>query len=265
MQSTKAFSRRVYFIRDSSQPHLILGIQVIYLLLVFFSSIVLYMVVQLQPGRRPGAPAERPRHAGSAAAHPHLPECRRPDRHLRHQHLLHPPHRGTRVPPAADHARRGDGNLAQFAQFRKEDELQELAAGFDEMVVGLNRRVYGLRGRADAILKASSSAALSAQVTGLTHEANQLVADLARFRLLPRRSWTPGIDGAGGCRRASGGARNNSPGTRPLGPHSRTSLLSARLVSLGDAGPRLFPGAPGWRRGPGRPWSRRAAARRSCR
>ncbi len=41
MQPTKPFSRRVYFIRDSSQPHLILGIQVIYLLLVFFSSIVL--------------------------------------------------------------------------------------------------------------------------------------------------------------------------------------------------------------------------------
>ena len=39
MQSNKPFSRRVYFIRDSSQLHLILGIQVIYLLLVFFSSI----------------------------------------------------------------------------------------------------------------------------------------------------------------------------------------------------------------------------------
>ena len=80
----------------------------------------------------------------------------------------------------------GDGNLAQFAQFRKDDELAELAAGFDEMIVGLNRRVYGLRSRADAVLKASSSAALGAQVTGLSHEVNQLVADLARFRVLPK-------------------------------------------------------------------------------
>lgn len=80
----------------------------------------------------------------------------------------------------------GDGNLAQFVQFRKDDELQELAAGFDEMIVGLNRRGYGPRSRADAVLKASSSAALGPQVTGLSHEANQLVADLARFRVLPK-------------------------------------------------------------------------------
>ena len=80
----------------------------------------------------------------------------------------------------------GNGNLSQFAQFRKDDELQELAAGFDEMIVGLNRRVYGLRSRADAVLKASSSTALGPQVTGLSHEANQLAADLAHFRVLPK-------------------------------------------------------------------------------
>jgi methyl-accepting chemotaxis protein len=186
MQSNKPFSRRVYFIRDSSQPHLVLGIQVIYLLLVFFSSIVFYIVVNYNLSGDLSRPLN-----GRDTLELLLPTLIVLNAvgliaasvisvFFTHR-IVGPVYRMRQIMRDV-----GDGNLSQFAQFRKDDELQELAAGFDEMVVGLNRRVYGLRGRADAILKASSSAALGAQVTGLSHEANQLVADLARFRLLPR-------------------------------------------------------------------------------
>jgi methyl-accepting chemotaxis protein len=186
MQSNKPFSRRVYFIRDSSQPHLILGIQVIYFLLVFFSSIVFYIVANYNLSGDLASPLN-----GRDTLELLLPTLIFLNAvgliatsvisvFFTHR-IIGPVYRLRQIMRDV-----GGGNLSQFAQFRKEDELQELAAGFDEMIVGLNRRVYGLRGRADAILKASASAAIGAQVTGLSHEANQLVADLARFRVLPR-------------------------------------------------------------------------------
>jgi methyl-accepting chemotaxis protein len=186
MQSPKAISRRVYFIRDSSQPHLIVGIQMIYLLLVFFSGIILYMVVNYNLAGDLSRPLDG--HDTLDLLLPTLVVLNAIGLiatsiisiFFTHR-VVGPVYRLRQIMRDA-----GDGNLAQFAQFRKEDELQELAAGFDAMVVGLNRRIYGLRGRADAVLKASASAALGAQVTGLSHEANQMVADLARFRLLPR-------------------------------------------------------------------------------
>jgi methyl-accepting chemotaxis protein len=186
MQSNKPFSRRVYFIRESSQPHLILGIQVIYFLLVFFSSIVFYIVANYNLSGDLARPLN-----GRDTLELLLPTLIFLNAvgliatsvisvFFTHR-VVGPVYRLRQIMRDA-----GGGNLSQFAQFRKDDELQELAAGFDEMIVSLNRRVYGLRSRADAILKATSSASLGAQVTGLGHEANQLVADLARFRLLPR-------------------------------------------------------------------------------
>jgi methyl-accepting chemotaxis protein len=186
MQSNKPFSRRVYFIRDSSQPHLIMGIQVIYLLLVFFSSIVFYIVVNYNLAGDLARPLN-----GHDTLDLLLPTLIFLNAigliaasvisiFFTHR-IIGPVYRLRQIMRDV-----GDGNLSQFAQFRKDDELQELAVGFDEMIVGLNRRVYNLRSRADAILKASSSVALGSQVTGLSHEANQLVADLARFRLLPK-------------------------------------------------------------------------------
>jgi methyl-accepting chemotaxis protein len=186
MQSSKPFTRRVYFIRDSSQPHLILGIQMIYLLLVFFSGIVFYIVVNYNLSGDLSRPLD-----GHDTLDLLLPTLIFLNAigliatsiisiFFTHR-IAGPVYRLRQIMRDV-----GDGNLSQFAQFRKEDELQELAAGFDEMILGMNRRVYGLRSRADAVLKASSSAAPGAQVTGLSHEANQLVADLARFRLLPK-------------------------------------------------------------------------------
>jgi methyl-accepting chemotaxis protein len=186
MQSNKPFVRRVYFIRDSSQPHLILGIQMIYLLLVFFSGIVFYIVINYNLAGDLARPLD-----GHDTLDLLLPTLILLNAigliatsvisiFFTHR-IVGPVYRLRQIMRDV-----GDGNLAQYAQFRKDDELQELAAGFDEMIIGLNRRVYGLRGRADAVLKGSASAALGAQATGLSQETNQLVADLARFRLLPK-------------------------------------------------------------------------------
>jgi methyl-accepting chemotaxis protein len=186
MQSNKPFSRRVYLIRDSSQPHLILGIQMIYLLLIFFSGIVLYMVVNYNLSGDLASPLNG--HDTLDLLLPTLVLLNAVGLIATSVMTIFFTHRivGPVYRLRQNLRDVGDGNLSQFAQFRKDDELQELAVGFDEMIVGLNRRIYGLRSRADAVLKASSSPALGAQVTGLSHEANQLVADLARFRLLPK-------------------------------------------------------------------------------
>jgi methyl-accepting chemotaxis protein len=186
MPSNRPVSRRVYFIRDSSQPHLILGIQMIYLLLVFFSGIVLYIVISYNLA---GDPARPPN--GHDTLDLLLPTLILLNAvgliatsiisiFFTHR-IAGPVYRLRQIMRDV-----GDGNLSQFAQFRKEDELRELAAGFDEMIVGLNRRVYGLRGRADSLLRASAAGAAGAQPADLSREANQLVADLARFRLLSK-------------------------------------------------------------------------------
>ncbi len=192
MQARRTAGRRVYFIRNSSQPHLMLGIQVIYLLLILFSGIIFYIVVSSNLAGEPGRTS-----GGRNMLDPLLPTLILLNAigliatsvisvFFTHR-IVGPVYRLRQIMRDA-----GTGNLAQFAQFRRDDELQELAASFDDMVVNLNRRVYGLRARANTILEASSGSSMGYQATGLSHEANQLVADLARFRLLDKEdldSW----------------------------------------------------------------------------
>ena len=61
-----------------------------------------------------------------------------------------------------------------------------MADAFDEMVVGLNRRMYRLRQQGDAVLEAVNKPAADGHTPSVTFAANQIVAELARFRLMPR-------------------------------------------------------------------------------
>jgi len=187
MQERVPAKRRVYLIRDSSQPHIILGIQVIYFLLVFFSGTVLAIVMQHNVSS-----ADVARNlAGRDTLELLLPTLivlnvvglivtSILSVFFTHR-IVGPVYRLRYIMRDV-----GDGNLSRLAAFRKDDELQELATAFDEMVIGLNRRVYRLRAEADAVLEAAGRIPLENQSTGLAHAANQMVADLARFRLMPK-------------------------------------------------------------------------------
>jgi hypothetical protein len=54
------------------------------------------------------------------------------------------------------------------------------------MVVGLNRRMYRLRQQGDTVLDAANRPAADGHAPSVTFAAHQIVAELARFRLMPR-------------------------------------------------------------------------------
>lgn len=187
MSNNRDVKRRVYFIRDSSQPELIVGIQMIYLMLAIFSGVILYIVMQHNL-----APSETVQPVkGQDALELLLPTIIT----LNVVGLVVTSivsvfftHRITGPVYRLRFIMRdvADGNLTRLAAFRKGDELQELADSFDEMVIGLNRRLYRLRQQGDAVLEAMGRPATDGQAPPVTFAANQLVAELARFRLMPR-------------------------------------------------------------------------------
>ncbi len=187
MSNNRDVKRRVYFIRDSSQPELIVGIQMIYLMLAIFSGVILYIVMQHNL-----APSETVQPVkGQDALELLLPTIIT----LNVVGLVVTSivsvfftHRITGPVYRLRFIMRdvADGNLTRLAAFRKGDELQELADSFDEMVIGLNRRLYRLRQQGDAVLEAMGRPATDGQTPPVTFAANQLVAELARFRLMPR-------------------------------------------------------------------------------
>ena len=187
MDDAPKVRRRSYFLRESSQPHMILALQAIYLLLVFFSSIVLYVVMQYNAN----VSGDIQQISGRDTLQLLLPTLITLNVvglvvtsviSVFYTHRIAGPIYRLR------HIMRdiGDGNLTQFAAFRKDDELQELARAFDDMVIGLNRRMYRVRGQADAVIDAVSKVPAEYQTTGLTYAANQIVAEMSRLRLMSK-------------------------------------------------------------------------------
>ncbi len=187
MEDKKPFKRRTYFIPQSSQPHMILGIQVIYLLLVLFSGVIFYLVANQDLGDTYLAahlkientmeillPSLIALNVGGLIVATIVSVF------FTHR-ITGPVYRLARIMREL-----GDGNLTNYAYFRDDDELKELSGAFDHMVLDLNRRLYGLRARTDALIQAVSKMPAGSEVQGMAQEANQLMAELAHFQLLPR-------------------------------------------------------------------------------
>ena len=187
MEDNRKARRRTFLLRDSSQPHMIMALQVIYLLLVVFSSIVLYLVMQYNVNVSSDVQQLRGRDTLELLL-PTLITLNVVGLVVTSVISVFYTHRIAGPIYRLRHIMRdiGDGNLTQFAAFRKDDELQELASAFDEMVVGLNRRLYRLRGQADAVLEAVSKVPSEYQATGLTYATNQIVAEMSRLRLMSK-------------------------------------------------------------------------------
>lgn len=187
MDDNRDFKRRVYFIRDSSQPQLIVGIQMIYLLLVVFSGVILYIVMQHNANLGDQAAQLRGQDTLELLL-PTLITLNLVGLVVTSVVSVFFTHRITGPVYRLRFIMRdvGDGNLTRLAAFRESDELHELADAFDEMVVGLNRRMYRLRQQGDAVLDAANKPAAEGHAAPVTFAANQIVAELARFRLMPR-------------------------------------------------------------------------------
>ncbi len=187
MEPKKPFKRRVYFISQGSQPHLILGIQVIYLLLVLFSGVVFYLVanqdlgdVYLSAHLKVENTMEILLPSLIALNVVGLIVASIVSVFFTHR-IAGPVFRLTRIMREV-----GDGNLTNYAYFRDNDELKELSAAFDDMIVDLNRRLYSLRAQTDTIIQTISKMPPGSEVQVLAQEANQMMAELARFQLLPK-------------------------------------------------------------------------------
>jgi methyl-accepting chemotaxis protein len=183
----KRVSRRTYFIRQSSQPHLIVSIQGIYLLLLIFSGVLFYWV------------ANQDLSGTYLSAHLKVENTMQillpslialnvtglilatlASVFFTHR-ITGPVYRLTRLLREA-----GQGNLANLAYFRQNDELKELAGAYDAMIVDLNARVTGLQAHADSLAGAIGRMPPDSDVRRLAEESSALSAGLASFRLLSR-------------------------------------------------------------------------------
>lgn len=146
MDEKTTYRRTKFFLRNSSQPRLLLGIEIIFLILLIISSAIFYLI------------ANRDLTTTYALAHlkiRNVQEILLPTLvainfgglilgavlMLFYTHrIAGPAYRLCRILREVS-----KGNLAQSIRFRQSDELRELEAATTEMLTGLNNRVAKLQ------------------------------------------------------------------------------------------------------------------------
>ncbi len=187
---TTSYQRKQFFLSDSSQPRLLVGIELIFLILLVISGAIFYLI------------ANRNLTTTYFQAHLHIKNMLEiliplliainlvgliigAVLTLFYTHrIAGPVYRLCRILRQA-----GQGNLAQAVNFRKDDELKELDKATTEMLTALNQRVQKLRTiatevNAEAQAIATAHPALNGDLSDLTNAAQALEQELAAFRLV---------------------------------------------------------------------------------
>lgn len=142
----KNFKRRKYFIREGSQPRLILGIQAIFFVLLAIGGAFFYLLTTRSLGQTYSSAHMNIRNVSDIIL-PTLIGMDVMGAVLSCMATVFFTHRI--AGPAFNLGRVlkeiGQGNLAKRVTFRKHDELKELAWATNEMVIGLNSRLSNAR------------------------------------------------------------------------------------------------------------------------
>jgi nitrogen fixation/metabolism regulation signal transduction histidine kinase len=191
MQPATKFRRRRYFIADSSQPRLLVGIQLIFLILILLAGAVVYVVFN------------RDLAVTYAQAHiqiKNVQEILLPVLVLANlaglmlgailtlfytHRIAGPVYRLCRILRQV-----GEGNLNQVVRFRQGDELTELDHATTEMLAALDQRMRTLQQLAKEVTTAVDAAGEAgppsqARLDHLRDAASAVERGLGEFRLRP--------------------------------------------------------------------------------
>ncbi|MBI4672812.1 MAG: methyl-accepting chemotaxis protein [Chloroflexi bacterium] len=183
------YPRKKFFLRESSQPRLLVGIELVFLILLVVSSLIFYIL------------ANRDLTATYLQAHltirnvqelllPTLTLINLGGLALGAVLLIFYTHRiaGPAYRLARTLREIGQGKLPRAIHFRRGDELAELEAATNDMLTELSRRVFTLQAHAQGLNQeiaqlAANASASAAELAHLQETARRLDSELAGFHV----------------------------------------------------------------------------------